>query len=242
MILVFGGTTEGKKVAKILEEQNLDYTYTTKTKINFEGKGNYIHGAMEPEDIETFCKQHKVTHIINAAHPFAENLHANIIKANISIPKIRFERAFLERTKHPLVSYVNSFQEAIADFEKKGYKSLLALSGVQTIQKLKPFWKQHKSWFRILDREESRAVAFKADFPENSLLYGLPQEVEEEIKLFKQYSPDIIITKESGVNGKLQQKIEAAIATNIPIFIIAKPPLSKKYICLNNEDELKKHL
>lgn len=242
MILVFGGTTEGKEVTSFLEDQNIAYTYTTKTKISFKGKGNYINGAMEPEDIVSFCEQHKVTHIINAAHPFAENLHNNIIKAEIKLPKIRFERTFLEQTKHPLVNYVHSFEEAVLAFKKNNYQTLLALSGVQTIKKLKPFWLKHTTWFRILDRDESRAVAFKASFPENNLLYGFPQEKIEEVKLFKQYSPDVIITKESGINGKLQQKIEAAIITKTPIYIISKPTVSKIYICLKNINELVKYL
>ncbi len=240
MILVFGGTTEGKKVAKILEGQNLAYTYTTKTKINFEGKGNYIHGTMESRDIESFCEQNKVTYIVNAAHPFAENLHANIIEANISIPKIRFERSFLERTKDPLVTYVDNFKEANLKLGENNYKSLLALSGVQTIEKLQLFWQKNTTWFRILDRDESRLVALKANFPEENLVYGFPQEVAEEIKLFKKYNPDVILTKESGINGKLQQKIEAALATKKPIIVIRKPLLSKSYICVNTETELLK--
>jgi precorrin-6x reductase len=233
MILVFGGTTEGKKVAEFLDAANLPYTYATKTKIDFSGAGNYVHGAMEAKDMEQFCKQHRVTHIVNAAHPFAENLHATVINAAVAIPKIRFERIFLERTKHPLVTYVESFKEALQNFKENEYKSLLGLSGVQTIEKLTPFWKVHKAWFRILDRDVSRVVAHKAAFPEDNLLYGFPQEVAEEIALFKAHAPEVICTKESGVNGKLQQKIDAAIATNIPIIIISKPLLSKKYLCVN---------
>ncbi len=242
MILVFGGTTEGKKVAHFLEELNLSYTYTTKTKIKFEGKGTYIYGAMEPSDIANFCKKNKITHIINAAHPFAENLHNNIITADIDIPKIRYERIFLERINHPLVNYLSTFEEALAYLKRHNFQRLLALSGVNTIQKLAPYWQKHTAWFRILDRDESRTVALAANFPLENLLYGFPQETSEEIKLFNLYKPEVIITKESGVNGKLQQKINAATATQTPIIIIKKPTLSSIYLQIKSIKKLKEIL
>ena len=36
MILVFGGTTEGRKVAKLLQEKSMLFVYSTKTNIPFE--------------------------------------------------------------------------------------------------------------------------------------------------------------------------------------------------------------
>ncbi|OEJ99430.1 hypothetical protein A8C32_08195 [Flavivirga aquatica] len=238
MILVFGGTTEGKQVASILDDLQLPYYYSTKTKIDFNGMGKPISGAMDVLDIERFCIENKVSHIINASHPFAEELHKTIANNSLSIPLIRFERFFPEKTNHELVHYVDGFKEAIQLLKNNKYKKLLALSGVQTIQKLTSFWKQNKTWFRILDRESSRAIAQKSGFPSENLLFGYPQSSHEEVLLYKELNPDVILTKESGTNGKLEQKITAAITTNTSIVIINKPLLSKKYICVNNETQL----
>ncbi len=232
MILVFGGTTEGKQVAALLDDLKRPYFYSTKTKITFEGMGIPIHGEMTTIDINAFCKKHDISCIINASHPFAEVLHDTVSKVTINIPLIRFERQFPERTKHELVSYVATFKEALNVFESQNYKSLLGLSGVQTIHKLEKFWKHEQAWFRILDREVSRDIAKKANFPSEHLIFGLPQSASEEIKLFESLKPDVIFTKESGINGKLDQKIEAAITVNTPIVILAKPLVSKKYLCV----------
>lgn len=238
MILVFGGTTEGKQVARILDTVHLSYYYSTKTKVDFEGKGRSIHVAMTTEMIQDFCKTNKITHIINASHPFAEQLHKTIANISTEIPLIRFERQFSPRVSHEKVQYVNTFEEALLLFKENKYNTLLSLSGVQTISKLQSFWKDHQTWFRILDRDVSRAVAAQSNFPKENLLFGYPQTKKEEIELFTQISPEVIFTKESGINGRLDEKINATIEVGIPIVILKKPTISNRYICVESEKKL----
>jgi cobalt-precorrin-5B (C1)-methyltransferase/precorrin-6A/cobalt-precorrin-6A reductase len=238
MILVFGGTTEGKKVAKILDELEYPYYYSTKTKVDYEGKGIPIHGVMTPSILENFCKKHEITHIINASHPFAVQLHQMISDTLIALPLIRFQRQFSSRIRDQNVYYVDSFEEAIRYFNKNNYSSLLALSGVQTITKLQSYWKDHLTWFRILDRDSSRAIADKAGFPKTKLVFGYPQSKTEEMELFTKLSPDVIFTKESGRNGKLEEKIAASQALDIPIVILKKPKISNRYLCVDTKAAL----
>ncbi len=238
MILVFGGTTEGKQVAQWLDEQGVAYYYSTKTPVQYQGTGIPITGAMTAPMIQDFCSTHQVTHLINAAHPFAIQLHQTIIAAGVPCPLIRYQRAVLPRTQHPLVSYVATYTEALAILAKQQYTSLLALSGVQTITHLQPYWQQYPTWFRILDRDSSRAIARAATFPMEQLLFGYPQSTEEEIELYQQLQPQAIMTKESGRHGKLDQKIQAALSLSIPILILQQPKISNQYLCIDTVDTL----
>ncbi len=241
-ILLFGGTTEGKEIATFLDQQDIPYIYSTKTKVIFEGKGRAIHGIMGTTQASLFCKQEKITHIINASHPFATVLHHTLATMPITIELIRFEREMLEHTVHPLVQYTKDFDTALEYLKNKKHTSLLALSGVQTIKKLKPFWEEHQAWFRILDRDSSRQIAKEAGFPQSQLLYGYPQSMIAEVDLIEKINPSILITKESGVNGKLEQKITAAIATKTPILIVKKPIIPNRYITLITKEELIKRI
>lgn len=238
MTLVFGGTTEGKQVATLLDAYNVPYYYSTKTKVSYTGKGISISGEMTTTLLKAFCIEHKITHIINASHPFAIQLHQTIATISLEIPLIRFERKFSPRITNQLVSYIHSFEEVLDHFNKSKYQSLLALSGVQTIGKLKSYWCIHPTWFRILDRDSSRAIAAEANFPSANLLFGYPQSKTEEITLFNRLSPDVIFTKESGNNGKLEEKIQAALSLQIPIVILKKPEISNRYLCIDTIDKL----
>ena len=56
MILVFGGTTEGKKAATLLEGLAMPFVYSTKTNIPFEETevASYRHGALNEKQLEDY--------------------------------------------------------------------------------------------------------------------------------------------------------------------------------------------
>ena len=238
MILLLGGTTEAKEVAAWLEAAGMPYVYSTRTEVAFEGTGTYRSGALDKPGLEEFCSTQGISCIINACHPFAHELHNTVAAADLHIPRIRYERTFPQRMQHALVQYVKDYTEALAWIENKEISSMLALTGVQSIPHLKPFWQKHHCWFRILDRPYSRDFASCHHFPAAQLLFGLPQDEEAEIQLFQELKPEVILTKESGLNGKLDAKIAAAIASQIPILIITKPDLPQLYSLAHNQQEL----
>lgn len=226
MVLVFGGTTEGKKVATLLEGKAIPFVYSTKTNVSFEETevATYRHGALNEEALDAYITENNIKVIINAAHPFAEILHQTIAKVakNRHIPVIRFGRKLLFKTLHSLVSYVNSYDDALKLL--KNNQTLLALTGVQSIKKIEPWWKNNSTYFRILNRPESLAIAQDNNFPEEQLILGLPSaNLEEEIALIQRFKIDVILTKETGNSGFLSTKIDAALKTQAHIIIINLP-------------------
>ena len=103
MILVFGGTTEGRKAVAELEEAGSPFFYSTKTgeqDITLH-HGCRVDGAMDEEAMVQFCQIHDIQLLVDAAHPFAEVLHLTVAKVaeKLNIPAIRFERIFPQRDK-----------------------------------------------------------------------------------------------------------------------------------------------
>jgi precorrin-6x reductase len=243
MILVFGGTTEGKKVAGILEKAECPYYYSTKTSIDFQpgAHGKYRFGALTPDALQTFCKTHAIKAIIHASHPFATILHETIHEGAqaLSLPVLRFERSYPDRQDHPLIRYCPSYAAALSWLEKHPAKRLLALTGVQTIAPLTDYWKKHDTIFRILPRESSMALAAQAGFPAEKLIREMPgDDPEQELAIISHYGIDCILTKESGESGFLATKIEAALQSSIPILIIERPVLPDAFIPVTDEASL----
>lgn len=243
MILVFGGTTEGKKVADILEKAACPYYYSTKTSIDFEpgAYGRYRHGALTADALQAFCKTHAVKAIVHASHPFATILHETIHEGAqaLSLPVFRFERSYPDRQEHPLIRYCTSYAAALLWLEAHPAKRLLALTGVQTIAPLADYWKRHDTIFRILPRESSLALAAQAGFPTEKLIREMPgDDLQHELAIIRHYGIDCILTKESGESGFLATKIGAALQSNIPILVIERPALPGTFIPVRNEASL----
>ena len=222
MILVFGGTTEGRMAAKVLDESGTAYFYSTHR--GFQdiqlAHGVHITGAMEGLQMATFCQEHDIRLLVDAAHPFAENLHRNIVQVAqaLSIPVIRYDRIFPAHDDD--LVWCKDYDDAISQLKKQGVHRLLALTGVKTIDKLRDYWQEHTCWFRILNREESMRMAEKAGFPADHLVY---YQQDDTAALIGQLRPQAIITKESGTSGGFNEKIEAARQAGTKVFVVERP-------------------
>ncbi len=244
MILLFGGTTEGKQVAELLDALSLDYIYSTKSKIPFSGGPNsrYRYGAMNREKLSLFCQENKITTIINAAHPFASLLHSTIseLVSMESIKAIRYERAQLERTTHPNVIYLDGLIEVLHYQEQHSNPKMLNLSGVKSLVSLEPYWRNHPLPTRISASGESVNFARQLGFPHEQLIIGVSDDEELLQELIDRYAIEIILTKESGTNGFLQKKIKLALKKDIRILILKKPLLPEGFLTVSNAADLKR--
>jgi precorrin-6A/cobalt-precorrin-6A reductase len=243
MILVFGGTTEGKRVCTAMENAGYPFWYSSKAPIavNLPANGQYRYGAFTPVTLEDFCTEHQIKTIIHAGHPFAALLHQTVaqVSMHMNIPVIRFERQYLPKQQHPLLRYVNSYEEVLTQLNVAGYEPVLALTGVQTIVRLETYWQKKKMFFRILPRDSSVTIARETGFPEANLLLSFPgTTVEAEQEVIRATRAQAIITKESGESGFLSVKMAAAIATGIPLFIISRPVLPAHFKLVCNEAAL----
>ena len=215
MILVFGGTTEGRKTAEMLEESGSTYYYSTKT-----GEqelalhhGLRTDGAMDAKVMRGFCIEHGIRLIVDAAHPFATKLHKTIgVVSEGLLPVVRYERIYPPRDSD--ITWIDDYADINAA-ELYG-KTLLATTGVQSIGKLK--WLEEKGVkvvYRILNRESSMELAHQQGASDNQLCF-YPETVKAEA----------VLMKESGLSGGFPEKVEEAKAKGMKIIVLKRPQLS----------------
>ena len=214
MILVFGGTTEGRRAAEVLEEAGSPFFYSTKMgeqDLSLQ-HGTRIDGAMDAEAMKTFISQHDIRLIVDAAHPFASTLHQTIalVSESLNIPTIRYDRIYPERD--PEITWIDDYSQIPRDIH-----SLLATTGVQSISKLKPLEAEGiRIYYRILERESSMALALKQGAsPEQLCYYEGPEDIPVEA--------EAILLKESGLSGGFPEKVEAAKARGMRIIALKRP-------------------
>ena len=215
MILVFGGTTEGRKAVEVLEEAGTPYYYSTKT-----GEqdialhhGIRIDGALDAAAMTAFCQQHDIRLMVDAAHPFASQLHKTIaqVAASTCLPVIRYERIYPPRDSS--FTWIDDYSQVPTNIH-----TLLATTGVQSISKLK--WLELlgvKVIYRILNRESSLLLAYEQGVTDDQLCF-----YEDELL------PDAeaILLKESGISGGFNEKIAAAKEKDMRIIVLKRPQLS----------------
>ena len=219
MILVFGGTTEGRKAVEVLEEAGNVYYYSTKTGEQDIAlhNGQRIDGALDGGAMRAFCQEHDIRLIVDAAHPFASQLHQTIVQVSetLNIPAIRYERIYPPRDSS--ITWIDDYSQVPRDIH-----SLLATTGVQSIGKLKPLEAEGiKVYYRILNRESSIALALKQGASvERLCYYDNPNDIPVEA--------EAILLKESGLSGGFPEKVEAAKARGMRIIALKRPEIAQR--------------
>lgn len=219
MILLLGGTTEGRMAARTLEEAGNPFYYSTKTgeqDVSLQ-HGTALAGALDVQAMTGFCRSKGIRLIVDAAHPFARELHATVaaVAASLSLPAIRFERIFPPRATD--ICWIDDY-----DHLPPLSGTLLATTGVQSIGRLKAYEKTGlRIIYRILPRESSRRLARLQGADESRLCYW--QEGGDELSLLRQVKPQAVLLKESGLSGGFQEKVSAARELGIRIIALKRP-------------------
>jgi len=224
MILIFGGTTEGRKAVEVLEEAGNTYYYSTKTgeqDITLHN-GQRIDGALDYDAMVEFCKENDIRIIVDAAHPFASQLHNTIVKVSetLKMPVIRYERIYPPRDNN--ITWIDDYSDIPHDIN-----SMLATTGVQSIAKLKHFEAEGiRIYYRILNRESSIDLALRQGASKEQLCYyDNPNDIP--------IKADAILLKESGITGGFVEKVEAANALGMRIIALKRPAIAKSFITVN---------
>ena len=240
-ILLFGGTTEGRTAAAVLEEAGNRFYYSTKTgeqEVTLQ-HGIRIDGAMDCDAMLQFCHEKNIRLLVDAAHPFARQLHQTVaeVARTLTIPAIRFERIFPARDS--TISWCDDYAHLrrlcvrmLA--ARGGTLTLLATTGVQSIAQLKQLEEEGiKMYYRILPRPSSVALARKQGARDEQLCYYSDGGTID-------IAADAILLKESGLSGGFAQKVEAARARGMHVFALKRPATPSDFHPVNGPHGLRR--
>lgn len=231
MILVLGGTTEGRRAVEVLDKAGEPFYYSTRSDLQEVESRNAIRisGGLDRDGMRDFCIRNGVSLIVDAAHPFASLLHATAadVSRSLGIPVVRYERRYPRR--NPDFEWCDGYEDAAERMLCDGVKRLLALTGVQTISRLRPFWEKRDCRFRILNRPESLEKVKSAGFPEEKILF-YDEENAGISGFIESLHPDAIITKESGASGGFTEKVEEALRHNLRVYVVKRPEMPEEFV------------
>lgn len=243
MILVFGGTTEGRIAAGVLEEAGQAFFYSTATGQQpvALSHGTAISGRMSAGDIIAFSEERGIKLIIDAGHPFALKLHEEVAKASetLCLPVVRYERLYKDFGDES-ITWCDDYQDASEKIARSGADLLLAFTGANSIEHLNHLEaKGIRCLFRILDRPESRQIAREHGMKDENLLFLSHESYGRQMKRAMEKAAAFrprriaILMKESGESGGFSEKFRAAREQALDIYILRRWPVSEKFLTVD---------
>ncbi|TEW52368.1 precorrin-6A reductase [Psychromonas algicola] len=221
-ILVVGGTADGRKLATELFESGFDVIYSIAGIVRKATVPCTVisGGFTQFGGLSRYVTEQKITHIVDATHPFAQTMSNTIaeVSEELSITAIRFHRQQWIKTQQDHWIEVSSWSEVLEQIPDK--QSVFMTAGQIGQDVIDALAAQAK---HVLLRT---AMPAKVELPDNvTWLKAIgPFTFEDEKTLLVQYKVDVIISKNSGGEATYA-KIQAAAEVGIPVYQFKRPEL-----------------
>jgi precorrin-6A/cobalt-precorrin-6A reductase len=227
MIWIIGGTSNANDIAQLLVEKNQRVVISVTTGYGrelVEKLGcDVIQDVLDAEKMQLFIEKHEVSLIIDASHPFATEVSktAMEIASQCQLKYIRFERPtpVFEKAR-----YVESYEAAV-DYLKNTQGNVLITTGSKFCGKYCTL-NMERLFVRVLSTPESVGQCTKAGYkPYQIVTMTGVLSVQENLKFMRENDIRFLVTKDSGSEGGLPEKIAAAEAGGAEVLIISRPRL-----------------
>ena len=225
-LLIFGGTTEGRIIAERCVKKKIyaDICITTEYGSDVLPSSPYITRLVGEKSVDTIVKllENNYTAVVDATHPYAEHITANI-KAAIARTRFAERHLFYFRIKRApekrdeSAVYLENTVQAVNYLKNTAGKIFIA-TGSKEAAAFACF--ADRARIRVYDSPENTEKCSKCGFTDIITGKG-PFSEYENLRDFS--GCDILVTKDSGNAGGFGEKISAAKKLGMQIIVIERP-------------------
>ncbi len=167
-----------------------------------------------------YLKDHQITHVIDATHPFAAQMSSNAVAAcaQTQTPLIALTRPAWQPGPGDDWQRLPDMESAVAALAGPARRIMLAIGRMHLAEfAAQP---QHHYLLRLVD-----APTETPPLPHHTITIDRgPFSAEADEALMRDHAIDLIVAKNAGGTGSVS-KLEAARALKLPVLMIDRPPL-----------------
>lgn len=228
MIWVIAGTADARSVVEALVDAGHGVIATTATEYGADRLAprpglERLFGRLDPVAMADLVSRRGVRLVVDASHPHAVQVSHNAIAAarETRVPYLRFERpaAAVER-----VRVVPGYREAAGALAESDGPVLLAIGSrnLDAFAALAP----GRCWARVLPTRESMDACARAGFgPDRIIALQGPFSRAFNRALYDELGIRWLVSKESGGEGGVLEKVGAARDAGIGVIMVARPEI-----------------
>lgn len=225
-LLILGGTLEATALARAVAEAGIAGT------VSFAGRVDRpvrqplpqrVGGFGGVEGLAAYLRDHTITHVVDATHPFAAQMSRNAITAcaQSDVPLIALTRPPWQPEPGDTWTNVPDIAGAVAALDQPAKRVMLAV-GRMHLAEFAPN-PQHVYLLRLVDPPKAALPLPKAEI----LVSRGPFTHADDEALMRDHAIDIVVSKNAGGTGAYA-KITAARALGLPVIMIDRPAIPER--------------
>ncbi|EKE45385.1 hypothetical protein OCGS_0475 [Oceaniovalibus guishaninsula JLT2003] len=220
-VLILGGTTEGTALAAALAGGGIAGTVSLAGRVanpRAQALPQRVGGFGGVAGLADWLRAHRVTHVVDATHPFAAQMHRHAVLAcaDADVPLIALSRPPWRQTPEDRWIRVPDMAAAAAALDGPARRVMLAVGRMH----LADFAgnPQHFYLLRLVDPPQGALP-----FPRVHVVVDRgPFDAAADTALLRDRAIDLIVSKNAGGTGAFA-KIEAARRLRLPVVMIDRP-------------------
>ena len=236
-ILIFAGTTEGRRLSEYLAEAGIAHTICVATEygeiVLKEHPLATVHrGRMNREQMQEYLKEGAFDVVVDATHPYAAAVTENIREAValaqkkesiLTISYMRLKRETESEDDGTEVSFFAENESCARALEKISGNILLTTGSKELNVYCQSESVKERLYVRVLPGIESLKICMEQGIQGKQIL-ALQGPFSEELNeaILRQYQIRCLVTKKSGRAGGYEEKLEAARKAGIPVFVVGQ--------------------
>lgn len=229
-ILIFAGTTEGRKLSECLAASGITHTVCVATDygeivLNEHPLVKVHRGRMDQNEMRDMIQNGDFAAVVDATHPYAEVVTENIKAAvnGLEIPYLRLKRETDAECDEGKVITFESNEACAKALEQVGGNILLTTGSKELAVYCSAKEVKNRLYVRVLPGMESLALCMEQGILGKQILaLQGPFTAEMNEAMLRQYQIKCLVTKKSGKAGGYEEKLAAAKKLEIPVFVVGK--------------------
>jgi precorrin-6A/cobalt-precorrin-6A reductase len=234
MILVLGGTTEGRELANLLQQKGYDCLLSVAGELGevmaapFPGE---VHrGPLDRDGLKRLIREHNITAVIDATHPHAVLIteYAQDAAVETGTPYVRFERPPARLPEHPDLHQATEYPQAF-EFLQRGQGGILFTIGIRGLHHFQSLWQggRRPVWVKVYPELASIQTCLDLGLKSQAIFaFHGPGSLPLFTALLEETGAQWLVVKESGAIGGTELKVQAALELGRKVLVIARPVTS----------------
>ena len=219
-VLVLGGTLEASRLAQALAQAGVDgiFSYAGRTDAPIaQPLPTRVGGFGGVAGLQAFLQTERITHVVDATHPFAAQISSNAVQtcASAGVPLLALERPAWQAQSGDVWQHVPDIDAAVQALPAEPARVFLAIGR----QHVAPFLACSQHWYLL--RLVDPVLEVPAERGHVVLDRG-PFTLEGDRALLQVHGITYVVSKNAGGAGA-QAKLMAARERGLPVILIDRP-------------------
>lgn len=229
------GTGEGREILAGINEYTDEIVVSTATQYGYEiykdFKAKYFnYKPLNEEQFEQLVKDFGIKVFVDASHPYASEVSKTVINVceKMNIDYIRYERKsyFTELKDNENIIFIDKYED-LENVLDSIDGNVLNTTGSNNALKIDSLNIENRVIHRILPSPNVISKLLDNGISiDNIIAIKGPFGIDINNGIIKEYKIKALLTKDSGEEGGIKEKVDSALLNNVKVIVVKRPNLN----------------